>query len=941
MASQRQPDLARAARLAGESPLPWPNGNLGVLGTPSIPAAFLLAPPIEKSKYPPDGLVVRDHPVTCAPLPRPVRIDPFGNLRALPRGPRDDVLDALQPALAGVPDKLRRSVERTTRRLLGDRALLDPKAPLDPALLDRYVAALSAAPPFDPKKPGPWRRAVERAWLVALDLPLTVANIVGRLRARGGALGVPRKGLTAGCSTLRSRPLQPKDHGAVARWAAGLDKLKDAAGWARYAQLGWGRARQASVAAHDRARRRGCGRQTNGSAGGQRQRCGTHGCGHADCAPRQAVLAGESSRPHAAAWRAAGVTHVRIGLTLPRRGDWTPIEAMDALDPCASPFVRELARSLGWKLAARIVVERQADGTPEWVFILADVDGNLTRRMLAEDADYMVCNQYDPPPVSLDLLAVRTRIVTNAGIRTADLWPGLTGAVQAAADAAAAKAGIAWEATYIAPVFDLDGTWSDVHKAAQATGHDWPKGFKRFRPSRGTKDGLVLPYAAAWAAAGGAPSNRREGQQQRRAAEDRADAYQAAQTLEEAPEIPGGQGAARDASDAARAAANDAAAKAARSAAARDVAIEAADLAYAWADEYASRSKLAARAYVDAEAALRRLIKAAERADNRALRARAHVGRLVREHAIERAEGRAGEAEAEAEAAAQAVDAADLVVRRMRRESDDAAEQARVAAEAAEDAVRDADEATATTRSAEWFQERTERSARRREQLAQDAPDRRLLERRRARAAALLDGPLPLERPPPLTGRWSPCRPPPEPGDDDDDERPSPSWTLTDTVELLRAIGPPGMEVQGRIGMDGEIAAYRVTWPAVPWAPPEPEPLVPVETLRFDFSSVEVVESPELRLDAVGQRLRRDRSLGSHTPAGLPWDLSPFADPLWGPVASDSGLTDADIEEVQRRYVLAAVRRAATTTRALCSAGLPIASAAAWRAAAVDRGVGL
>lgn len=924
MAATSAPDLALAALLAGEAP-PWPTGNLGVQGHPCVPAAFLLADPAARADLPPHGLIFRDHPITDAPLPRPVRIDSFGNLTALPRGARDDVLDALEPTLAGVPDKLARAVQRYTRRVLGDPALFDARDTVDPAVLARYTAALAAAPTFDPKKPGPWQRAVERAWPTALDLPLTVAAMVARLRAAGEANGIGKADLAAGCRTLRSRPLRPNDHGAVARWVEGLVKLKDAAAWTRYARLGWGKARQASVAAHDRSRRKVCGRQTHGNEGGQRRRCGTHGCGHADCAPRQAAFAGEQSRPHAHAWEDAGVRHVRIGLTLPVR-DWTPVEAMDALDSCAAPFVRALAVRLDCKLAARIAVERQADGTPEWVLILADVDGELIRRMLAEDAAYMACHQYDPPTMSPDLLAARTQAVTNAGIRTADLWPDLTREVQAAADAAAAKAGTAWEATYIAPVFNLDGTWGDVHKAAQATGHDWRRGFRRFRSSRGTKDGLVLPYAAAWTAAGSAPSTRREGQEQRRAAEDRADASEAARTLSEAPTFPMGQGEARDAAKEARTVANEADDEADRSAAAAYAAHEAANNADAWANEYAARAREAARAHDDAKSALGRLRKSADRAERRAVRARAHVATLVREHAIERAEVRAADAEAEAEAQVQAVADADLAAVHAEWAAEDAAAQARAAADAADAARRDADEADSDAHLDEMTQDSTGRSARRLEQIAQAAPARAALAAKRARSAALLDGPLPVGRPAKLTGRWSPCRPMPDPDEDEDDEKlHTPPWTLTDHAAWLRKVGPPGIKILGRVGMDGEIAAYRVVMPPPPTA------------YIFDLSDVSLIENPGSRLDCVRDRLLRDRRLESARTLGLPRDLAPHADPAWTALPTDQTLTDAEIDDVLRRYVVAAVRRAKTTTGALDSAGLPVADAAAWTAAGASR----
>ena len=925
MAGTAAPDLGLAARLAGEPPPSWPSGNSGVLGHVSIPAAFLLADPEDRGDFPPHGLRLRDHPITGEPLFRHVDIDPSGRLAAVPRGPRDDVLDVLDKATAGVRDDLAAEVHRTTRSLLFDRALLDPKIPPDPALLAAYRIALADAPALDPEPP--WRRAVERAWPAALGLPLTVAGIVARFRAEGEALGVSKSDLAAGCRTLRSRPLRPNDHGAVARWVAGLDGLADPATWTRYARLGWGRARQASVAAQDRARRKGCGRQTHGSEGGQRQRCATHGCGHADCAPRQAALAGEQSSLHAHAWEDAGVAHVRIGLTLPRRGGWTPVEGLDALDPCAARFVRVLARSLSCKLAARIAVERQTDGTPEWVLILADVDGELTRRMLAEDAAYMACNQYDPPPMTPDLLAARTRVVTNAGIRTADLWPDLTREVQAAADTAAAKAGIAWEATYIAPVFDLDGTWGDVHKAAQATGHDWPEGFRRFRSSRGTKDGLVLLYAAAWTAAGSAPSNRQEGQEQRRAAEDRADASEAARTLSEAPRIPRGQGAARNAADAARTVANEAAAEADRSAAAAAAADEAANNADAWANEYADRAEAAARTYVAAKATLARVRKVAARAERRAVRARAHVATLVREHAIERAEVRAAVAEAEAEAHARAVEEADLFALRARRRAEDSAKLASAAAAEADRAAHKAREADIAAQVDELDQEKAERRARRMRQIASEAPVRGAFVARRARSEALLDGPLPLGRLARVTHRWSPLRPPPMPRWSEGP--PARAWTVTDTVQLLRKLGPPGMKILGRIGNDGEIAAYRIVLPPPPSSEepaPEPEP-----------SRVGVTENPGERLDCVRRRLLHDRRLDPARPLGLPRDLALHADPAWSALPTDRELTDDDIDEVLRRYVAAGIRRATTTTRALCSGGLPVADAETWCAAGASR----
>ena len=926
MAGTAAPDLGLAARLAGEPPPSWPSGNSGVLGHVSIPAAFLLADPEDRGDFPPHGLRLRDHPITGEPLFRHVDIDPSGRLAAVPRGPRDDVLDVLDKATAGVRDDLAAEVHRTTRSLLFDRALLDPKIPPDPALLAAYRIALADAPALDPEPP--WRRAVERAWPAALGLPLTVAGIVARFRAEGEALGVSKSDLAAGCRTLRSRPLRPNDHGAVARWITGLLDLKDAAAWTRYARVGWGRARQASVADFDRARRDRCGRETSGSEGGASWRCRTHGCGHKDCGQGQAARAREELWPHAQAWEAAGVRHVRIGITVRRPPDWTSIEALDALDPCAAPFVQNLARSLDSRLAPRTAVERQTSGTPEWVFIVADVDGELSRRMLAEDADTVAgMTPGDAPPMTFDTLLARARIATDAGIRTADLWPELTRKVQAAVDAAAEKAGIRWEVTYIAPAYDLAGTWGDAHKAAQATGHDWPEGFRRFRSSRGTQDGLVVAYARAWNDAGSAPTSRQEALEQRRAAEDRADAAETARALREAPEFPGGRGPVQDAADAAQRTADESEAQAAGSAAFARATYEAAVRAEDRADDRADRAKRAARTYVAAKATLARVRKVAARAERRAVRARAHVATLVREHAIERAEVRAAVAEAEAEAHARAVEEADLFALRARRRAEDSAKLASAAAAEADRAAHKAREADIAAQVDELDQEKAERRARRMRQIASEAPVRGAFVARRARSEALLDGPLPLGRLARVTHRWSPLRPPPVPRWSEGP--PARAWTVTDTVQLLRKLGPPGMKILGRIGNDGEIAAYRVVLPPPPSSKepaPEPEP-----------SRVGVTENPGERLDCVRRRLLHDRRLDPARPLGLPRDLALHADPAWSALPTDRELTDDDIDEVLRRYVAAGIRRATTTTRALCSGGLPVADAETWCAAGASR----
>ena len=125
--------------------------------------------------------------------------------------------------------------------------------------------------------------------------------------------------------------------------------------------------------------------------------------------------------------------------------------------------------------------------------------------------------------------------------------------------------------------------------------------------------------------------------------------------------------------------------------------------------------------------------------------------------------------------------------------------------------------------------------------------------------------------------------------------------------------------------MDGEIAAYRVVMPPPPTA------------YIFDLSDVSLIENPGSRLDCVRDRLLRDRRLESARTLGLPRDLAPHADPAWTALPTDQTLTDADIDEVLRRYVVAAVRRATTTTGALDSAGFPVADAATWLAAGASR----
>ena len=113
---------------------------------------------------------------------------------------------------------------------------------------------------------------------------------------------------------------------------------------------------------------------------------------------------------------------------------------------------------------------------------------------------------------------------------------------------------------------------------------------------------------------------------------------------------------------------------------------------------------------------------------------------------------------------------------------------------------------------------------------------------------------------------------------------------------------------------------------------PSPHP-----ALFLDLSDVSPNENPGSRLDCVRSRLLRDRRLDPARPLGLPRDLAPHADPTWTPLPTDRPLTDDDIDEVLRRYVTAAVRRDTTTTGALCSAGLPVAGAATWRAAGAAR----
>ena len=966
LTAEADPELDEAARLAGETP--WPSGNPGVLGLPYTHAALLL----DRDDLLPDGLpkygfILYDHPVTGDLLPRPVCLTSFG-AKALPRGPQDAVLDVLEPFLAEVPGKLANKARRDTRSLLRDPALLDREATPDPDLLDRYKTALAAAPPLNPAKPEPWRRAVQRAWPVALGLPLTIPAMAAALRAKGEALGVSRANCAAGCRILRARPLRPGDHGAVARWIEGLNELHTPDAWTRNAKVGWGKARQASVATRDRSRRRGCGRLTGGNEGGRRRRCGTHGCGHLDCGPRQAALAREQSWPYAQAWEDSGVQHVRVGLTVPRTG-WTPIEILDALDRCAAGVVRGLAGRLGCRLAGRIAVERQADGTPEWMLLLADVDGELIRRLTAEAQTYVASNQHDAPSVTESLLLALTMAATKAGIATQDLWPELTGRVQHAADAAAKKACIDWQVTYLAPVYDLKGTWADVHKSAQATGYDWPMSFRRFRSSRGTDDGPVLPYADAWTKAGKAPSTRQEAFQQRREAEDQTDATERARTLAEAPGIPLGQSPARRAADDARAAADRAKANLAAS----RLAVGQAEQLAAQAERNAVAAEAAAQAAERVAATAKKAVKAARRAADvarcRAARARAHVGSLVRAHAIEAAEVRAQEAEAEARTQATSLQAAE--------DAADRAEQAATVAEArrwftavlASKTARAAEHAEIAPALAEITADRAERRARRLEQIAQDTRNKAALAARRARADALLDGPLPAGRPTPLTCRWSPARPPPRDDEAGDDETPITNpWTLTDYVSWLRRVGPPGLRILGRVGIDGEIAAFTIELPTprsdinslrpkvtvtsyeiesranerrewrrshrIPVSPTqlsEPPPLdPPTKTARIylDFTGIRFREDPVRRMKQGRARLRATRRVNPHRPAGLPPDLAPWRDPAWEDPPSDVPLSDEWIKEILRRYVVCGIRRAEAGAR---SWSQPLATADEWR----------
>ena len=649
-----------------------------------------------------------------------MRLHPATGLSAVPRRPADDVLDRLAVVLRGVPPRLARAARRDTRRLLRDPALLDPDAGPSETALDAYCEVLIDLPPLDPDKPAAWRRAVRRAWPRALGLPLTVSGIVAASRAVGEAAGVSPDDLAEGCRTLRVRPLDANDHGAVARFVSGLNNAKDARAWHTYMRVGWGRALQASVAAADRARRRSCGRLTIGAEGGRRRRCGTHGCGHADCGPRQAALAGAESWPHAAALQVAGVRHLRLGLTVPRRRDWTPVEALVALDRCAAAVVRHLAVRLDCRLAARIVCERQADGWPEWILVLADIDGELIRRMTAEADAYRRQQQADPPPLTPDGLRGMVRASTDAGIRTADLWPDLNRDIQAAANKAAKRAGIRWDVTYLAPVYNLPGCWTDVHKSTQAVGHCWPRGLRRFRSTRGTRDGRVRAYGAS----GAAPSTRQAAMQQRRGAEDRADATAAAEAMADVtpvqapatPGIPVGQGGRAPLQQ--------------RATAARTQADAAADAAATSAAE--------AR---DAERAAEAAWTAAAAADAQA--------EATAATAVAAEEARADEAEGDARTAL----ASRLIAALLGRTASLAVEEATAAWVTAEATGRYADDSAVQAALDELTADRADRRARRLEQMAREAPARATLAALRARAEALLDGPLPLGRPPALTCR--------------------------------------------------------------------------------------------------------------------------------------------------------------------------------------------
>ena len=965
------PDRLRVAALAGESP--WPSGNLGDLGAPYPPAARLLPDDAQLADGLPIEVVLRDHPITGEPLPRPVVLSPAAPPKALPRRPVDAVLAILDFHLVGVPERLAKAIQRRTRCLLIDPVLLDPESDPDGAQLKGYETALRAAPPYDPAKPAAWRRGIERAWPAALSLPLTIPAMVAAFKARGEELDVPKDRLAAGCRALRARRLRPNDHGAVARWMEGLEEVAAPADWSRYARGGWGRARTASLRVFERDRRRGCGRIAGGALTGRRHRCGTHGCGKPDCAARQAALAREQSWPHAEAWEDAGVPHIRVGLTVPRRRDWTPIEILDALGGCAAGVVRELARRLDCRLAARIAVERQRDGTPEWIVVLADVDGELSWRLSEEDAQHAAAANADPPAQSPALLATRAQVATDAGIRTATLWPDLTAEVQAAADTAAAKAGIGWKVTYLAPVYNLNGTWRDVHKAAQAIGFDWPEGFRRSRSSRGTPDGMVRPYADAWTKAGKAPRTRQEAFQQRRDAEDRAAASEWKRVLTEAPggsapdpdtppEFPQGQGATSLAAEA-REAAAEAAEAAARSA-------RESDTAWQLATEARERARLAGIWAREAETALQdaRLAQAnlagpAEQAERRAVEMRRRVPPLVLSSALDDAEDEAGRLGWEAERAKVTAFQAGKVFNQ-------ATAEARAAADAAEQAVLDAEQAETNSRLDEMTADHRQRRARRLGQIIAEAPSRAELSVRRARAERLIDGPLPAGQLPPIARRWSPRIPPAHISNQESPlERGAPEVsgftmdldsastdlpallsllqsrsTATDIVEWLKRVGPPGLEILGRIGADGEISAYAVVLPPQaadrrrPSADEREPASSPPPTLVFDLD-IALVEDPGRRLDAVRQRLIRTRRLPPSRPHGLPADLVPYADPAWRPLPTEGDLADGDIAEVLRRYVMAAIRRARVAPGAACRPGLQVATEESWRAAGISRGI--
>ena len=427
--------------------------------------------------------------------------------------------------------------------------------------------------------------------------------------------------------------------------------------------------------------------------------------------------------------------------------------------------------------------------------------------------------------------------------------------------------------------------------------------------------------------------------EQRREAEDQTDATERARTLAEAPGIPLGQSPARRAADDARAAADRAKANLAAS----RLAVGQAEQLAAQAERNAVAAEAAAQAAERVAATAKKAVKAARRAADvarcRAARARAHVGSLVRAHAIEAAEVRAQEAGAEARTQATALQAAEDAADRAEEAANMAearrwftAVQASKTARAAEHAEIDAalDEITA---------DRAERRARRLEQIAQDTLNKAVLSARRARADGLLDGPLPAGRPTPLTGRWSPARPPPSDDDDsnDDDEPPITNpWTLTDYVSWLRSVGPSSLRIVGRVGIDGEIAAFTIE-PSAPSAGSSKWPTSGAWVI--DLSGVSLTEDPAARLRAVRARLYRNRRLPSSRKFGLPRDLESWADSTWTALPTGRPLTDDEIEIVLLRYVLAAERRAVAAPRSLCSGGLAVADGATWRAAGAAQGL--